>query len=184
METRGAVAQFTPATGELTLWNTTQNPHIVRFIMSLVTGVPEDRLRVIAPEVGGGFGSKIAADPGRLHHGVLLDEAGPAGEVDRNAIRELPVDDARPRSRAGRGAGGHERRPDPRPPLHGVGGHGRVPLDRRARHSDDSSRADAVGAVHDSGASRKTSTASTPTRRRSRRIAAPAVPKRRSCSSA
>ena len=59
MEPRGAVAQFSPATGELTLWNTTQNPHIVRFIMSLVTGVPEDRLRVIAPEVGGGFGSKI-----------------------------------------------------------------------------------------------------------------------------
>jgi carbon-monoxide dehydrogenase large subunit len=59
METRGAVAQFVPPTGELTLWNTTQNPHIVRFIMSLVTGVPEDRLRVIAPEVGGGFGSKV-----------------------------------------------------------------------------------------------------------------------------
>jgi carbon-monoxide dehydrogenase large subunit len=59
MEPRGALAQFTPATGELTLWNTTQNPHIVRFIMSVVTGVPEDRLRVIAPEVGGGFGSKI-----------------------------------------------------------------------------------------------------------------------------
>jgi carbon-monoxide dehydrogenase large subunit len=60
METRGAVAQFVPATGELTLWNTTQNPHIVRFAMSVVTGVPEDRLRVVAPEVGGGFGSKIA----------------------------------------------------------------------------------------------------------------------------
>ena len=60
MEPRGAVAQFTPATGELTLWNTTQNPHIVRFIMSVVTAVPEDRLRVIAPEVGGGFGSKIS----------------------------------------------------------------------------------------------------------------------------
>jgi aerobic carbon-monoxide dehydrogenase large subunit len=59
MEPRGAVAQFVPATGELTLWNTTQNPHIVRFVMSLVTGVPEDRLRVVAPEVGGGFGSKI-----------------------------------------------------------------------------------------------------------------------------
>ena len=59
MEPRGAVAQYTPATGELTLWNTTQNPHIVRFIMSLVTGVTEDKLRVIAPEVGGGFGSKI-----------------------------------------------------------------------------------------------------------------------------
>jgi aerobic carbon-monoxide dehydrogenase large subunit len=59
MEPRGAVAQFTPATGELTLWNTTQNPHIARFILSAVTGVPEDRLRVVAPEVGGGFGSKI-----------------------------------------------------------------------------------------------------------------------------
>jgi carbon-monoxide dehydrogenase large subunit len=59
MEPRGALAHFVPATGELTLWNTTQNPHIVRFIMSLVCSIPEDRLRVIAPEVGGGFGSKI-----------------------------------------------------------------------------------------------------------------------------
>jgi carbon-monoxide dehydrogenase large subunit len=64
METRGAVARYTPATGELTLWNTTQNPHIVRFLTSLVAGVPEDKLRVIAPEVGGGFGSKIPAIPG------------------------------------------------------------------------------------------------------------------------
>jgi carbon-monoxide dehydrogenase large subunit len=60
IEPRSALAHFVPATGELTLWNTTQNPHIVRFAMSLVTGVPEDRLRVVAPDVGGGFGSKIA----------------------------------------------------------------------------------------------------------------------------
>jgi carbon-monoxide dehydrogenase large subunit len=66
METRSAVAQWTPATGELTLWNTTQNPHIVRFIGSIVTGVPEDKLRVIAPEVGGGFGSKIPQYPGEF----------------------------------------------------------------------------------------------------------------------
>jgi carbon-monoxide dehydrogenase large subunit len=59
MEPRGALAHYLPATGECTLWNTTQNPHIVRFIVSLVCGIPEDRLRVIAPEVGGGFGSKI-----------------------------------------------------------------------------------------------------------------------------
>jgi carbon-monoxide dehydrogenase large subunit len=64
IEPRSAVAQFLPATGELTLWNTTQNPHIVRFACSVVTGVPEDKLRVIAPEVGGGFGSKIAQYPG------------------------------------------------------------------------------------------------------------------------
>ncbi len=63
MEPRGAVAQYSKATGELTLWNTTQNPHILRFLCSVVTGIPEDKLRVIAPEVGGGFGSKIAAYP-------------------------------------------------------------------------------------------------------------------------
>ena len=64
MEPRAAVAQYTTATGELTLWNTTQNPHILRFVCSGVTGIGEDKLRVIAPEVGGGFGSKIAAYPG------------------------------------------------------------------------------------------------------------------------
>jgi carbon-monoxide dehydrogenase large subunit len=61
MEPRAALAQWGGASGELTLWNTTQNPHILRFLCSGVTGVPEDKLRVIAPEVGGGFGSKIAA---------------------------------------------------------------------------------------------------------------------------
>jgi carbon-monoxide dehydrogenase large subunit len=66
MEPRAAVAQWMAATGELTLWNTTQNPHILRFIASLVTGVPEDKLRVVAPEVGGGFGSKIPMYPGEL----------------------------------------------------------------------------------------------------------------------
>ncbi len=63
MEPRAALASYVQVTGELTLWNTTQNPHIVRFLCSLVTGIPEDRLRVIAPEVGGGFGSKIAVYP-------------------------------------------------------------------------------------------------------------------------
>ena len=63
METRAALASYTIATGELTLWNTTQNPHIVRFLTSLVTGLGEDKIRVIAPEVGGGFGSKLAAYP-------------------------------------------------------------------------------------------------------------------------
>ena len=66
MEPRSAVAQYNQATGELTLWNTTQNPHIVRFLCSGVTGIPEDKVRVIAPEVGGGFGSKIAVYPGDI----------------------------------------------------------------------------------------------------------------------
>jgi carbon-monoxide dehydrogenase large subunit len=59
MEPRSALAQYVGPTGELTIWSTSQNPHIARFILSGVTGVPEHKLRIIAPEVGGGFGSKI-----------------------------------------------------------------------------------------------------------------------------
>ena len=66
MEPRSAVAQWMAASGELTLWNTTQNPHIARFIGSIVVGVPEDKLRVVAPDVGGGFGSKIPQYPGEF----------------------------------------------------------------------------------------------------------------------
>ena len=63
MEPRSALAQWVAATGDLTLWSTTQNPHIARFLTSVVTDVPEHKIRVIAPEVGGGFGSKIAYYP-------------------------------------------------------------------------------------------------------------------------
>jgi carbon-monoxide dehydrogenase large subunit len=63
VEPRSAIASWVPSMRELTIWNTTQNPHICRFVTSLVTGVPEHKIRVIAPEVGGGFGSKIAVYP-------------------------------------------------------------------------------------------------------------------------
>jgi carbon-monoxide dehydrogenase large subunit len=52
-----------PATGEFTLWVTSQNPHIARFLLSIDTGTPEHKIRVIAPEVGGGFGSKLPHYP-------------------------------------------------------------------------------------------------------------------------
>jgi carbon-monoxide dehydrogenase large subunit len=63
MEPRASLAQYLPATGELTLWVTSQAPHIERFLLSLSTGIPEHRIRVIAPEVGGGFGSKVQHYP-------------------------------------------------------------------------------------------------------------------------
>lgn len=66
IEPRSAVASWQSAMGDLTLWNTTQNPHIARYICSVVTGIPEHKIRVIAPEVGGGFGSKIAVYPGEM----------------------------------------------------------------------------------------------------------------------
>ncbi|HEU4648002.1 MAG TPA: molybdopterin cofactor-binding domain-containing protein [Gemmatimonadales bacterium] len=61
MEPRAAVASFNRGTGQLTLWATSQNPHIHRFLCSVMLKLPEHRVRVIAPEVGGGFGSKIPA---------------------------------------------------------------------------------------------------------------------------
>jgi aerobic carbon-monoxide dehydrogenase large subunit len=59
IEPRSVVARYTSSSGELTVWYTTQNPHIARFLMSVVTGIPEHKVRIVAPEVGGGFGSKI-----------------------------------------------------------------------------------------------------------------------------
>jgi carbon-monoxide dehydrogenase large subunit len=63
METRAVAAHANPATGEVTVWVTSQNPHIHRFVICGVLGWPEHRVRVIAPEVGGGFGSKIHVYP-------------------------------------------------------------------------------------------------------------------------
>jgi carbon-monoxide dehydrogenase large subunit len=59
IEPRGVLAQHLPAQDEYTLWSATQIPHIARFWLAIVLGVPEARLRVIAPDVGGGFGSKL-----------------------------------------------------------------------------------------------------------------------------
>ncbi len=59
METRGAVASWQPGADELTLYNTTQNPHIARFLISVTNNIPENKIRVLARDVGGGFGSKI-----------------------------------------------------------------------------------------------------------------------------
>lgn len=60
METRGAIARYESATGEFTLWTTSQAPHVMRLLLTaFVFGVPETKLRVISPNVGGGFGQKI-----------------------------------------------------------------------------------------------------------------------------
>ena len=59
MEPRAVVANPTGPDGEITLWSATQIPHVLRVLMALVTGIPENKIRVIAPDVGGGFGSKL-----------------------------------------------------------------------------------------------------------------------------
>ncbi len=60
MEPRVAVGDYNAATDDSTLYTTSQNPHVIRLLMgAFVLGIPEHKLRVIAPDVGGGFGSKI-----------------------------------------------------------------------------------------------------------------------------
>ena len=64
METCGCVAQVNPIDGQLTLWATTQAPHAHRTVYALVAGLPEHKIRVIAPDIGGGFGNKVGVYPG------------------------------------------------------------------------------------------------------------------------
>jgi carbon-monoxide dehydrogenase large subunit len=59
MEARGCLAYGIPAAGEFTLVSATQIPHIARVGLSITTGIPQSKLRIIAPDVGGGFGSKL-----------------------------------------------------------------------------------------------------------------------------
>jgi carbon-monoxide dehydrogenase large subunit len=64
METRAAIGEYDAGTERFTLWNTSQNPHVARLVISaFVALTPEHKLRVIAPDVGGGFGSKIFIYP-------------------------------------------------------------------------------------------------------------------------
>jgi aerobic carbon-monoxide dehydrogenase large subunit len=64
LETCGAVADMNPVTGKLRLWCTTQAPHAHRTLYAMVAGIPEHKIQVIAPDIGGGFGNKVPIYPG------------------------------------------------------------------------------------------------------------------------
>ena len=59
METRGVVSDYNIGKNQITIWTSTQIPHLVRLLFSAVTGHPENKVRVVAPDVGGAFGSKL-----------------------------------------------------------------------------------------------------------------------------
>jgi carbon-monoxide dehydrogenase large subunit len=64
VETCGCVADINPATGQATIWMTSQAPHAVRTVFALVAGLPEENIRIISPDLGGGFGNKVPVYPG------------------------------------------------------------------------------------------------------------------------
>ncbi len=66
LETCGIVAECDPITGRLTVHATTQAPHAHRMLYAMVTGLPEHKIRVVAPDIGGGFGNKVGIYPGYL----------------------------------------------------------------------------------------------------------------------
>ena len=69
IETCGIISEFNSVTGQLTCWMTTQAPHAIRTVIALVAGhvgLQEDKIRVIAPDIGGGFGGKVPIYPGYI----------------------------------------------------------------------------------------------------------------------
>ncbi len=66
LETCGTVADFNNVSGQLTMWTTSQAPHAHRTLYSLILGLPEHKIRVISPDIGGGFGNKVPIYPGYL----------------------------------------------------------------------------------------------------------------------
>jgi carbon-monoxide dehydrogenase large subunit len=66
LETCQCVASFDKIKGELTLWGTFQAPHVIRTVASLISKIPEHKIHVIAPDIGGGFGNKVGAYSGYI----------------------------------------------------------------------------------------------------------------------
>ena len=129
LETCGAIADMDPVTGKLTLWTTTQAPHAHRTLYALVAGLPEHKIRIISPDIGGGFGNKVGIYPGYVCAVVGLDRHRPAGEVDGGPLREPHEHLVRPRLPHARRGGGHRGRPAAR----GAGARARRPR-RVQRH--------------------------------------------------
>src|SRR6266852_6960738 len=66
LETCQCVCSFDKIKGELTIWGTFQAPHVIRTVVALIAKIPEQKIHVIAPDIGGGFGNKVGAYPGYI----------------------------------------------------------------------------------------------------------------------
>ena len=76
IETRGIVADYDRGSNQLTIWSSTQVPHLVRLATAISTGHPEHQMRVVAPDVGGGFGSKICPYVDEMVIGIVAKRLG------------------------------------------------------------------------------------------------------------
>jgi carbon-monoxide dehydrogenase large subunit len=76
MEPRGVLAVPSPHGGDVTLYSATQVPHILKVMLAATTGIPESKIRVIAPAVGGGFGAKLNVNPDEILAVTLANKLG------------------------------------------------------------------------------------------------------------
>jgi carbon-monoxide dehydrogenase large subunit len=115
MEPRAALGDYDTAEDHFTLWTTSQNPHVARLVLSAFYNVaPENKLRVIAPDVGGGFGSKIYIYPEEIVCLWASKRTGRSGEVEFGPHRSLPDRRPWPRPRHDRQDGVRRRQQDHR----------------------------------------------------------------------
>ena len=185
MEPRAAIADYDTAEEHFTLYTTSQNPHVARLVLSAFYNIaPEHKLRVIAPDVGGGFGSKIYIYPEEM---VCLWASKKVGRPvkwtgDRT---EAFLTDAHGRDHVIEGRDGvRQGQQDPRAAGEDACQFRRLHVAVLVGGADLSLRDAAVGPVRHPGDLRRGDRRSTPTPRRSMPIAAQADPRRATCSSA
>jgi carbon-monoxide dehydrogenase large subunit len=77
LETCGVVADVNPATGQVDIYMTSQAPHAHRTVFAMVAGLPEQNIRIISPDIGGGFGNKVPVYPGYVVATAASGVAGP-----------------------------------------------------------------------------------------------------------
>ena len=116
MEPRSVVVD--PTGEQITMWSATQIPHILRFALAATTGVPESKIRVIAPDVGGGFGGKLQTTPEEWIALAVARRLGKPVKYTETRSESLMVGPPRPRPVAeahpGRREGRHGHRPQGR----------------------------------------------------------------------
>ena len=145
METRAAVASYNAGSGQLTLHVTSQNPHICRFLCSVMLKLPEHRIRVVAPEVGGAFGSKIPTYADEALACFASMELGRPVKWTEDRSENYKVTMHGRDHVAVRRDVRHPGRHDHRPARTRLRRTRRVRVDRGAGHPDDPPRPDVLG---------------------------------------
>ena len=108
METRGVLAQVDATSNSLTLWSSTQTPHIARRMLAEILDADLESIRIIAPDVGGGFGPKAIFYPEDAVLAHACRVLGRPGQIDRGPARALSLRHPGARPVLGRGDRGRQ----------------------------------------------------------------------------